>query len=155
MPLTAITNENGPVCVLPNSHCLGNIYRSVSIPWIFKKVKEEIKKNSVPVLLREGQVLIFDSALIHYSLPNLTSQTRIAVNAMVLHKNSSIIKCMYKNYWLKKFIDIYEVGMDYYLNRENEKKPDSDYQKMTTVPYTQKILDLNDFTGLYGKVQDQ
>jgi Phytanoyl-CoA dioxygenase (PhyH) len=140
IPLVEVHSENGAVCILPKSHRLGNIYRAVSIPWIFREVQAEMAKHMMPVFLKAGQALVFDSALIHLSLPNRSDKTRIAVNSMVISKKSAIIKCIYRKHWLKKYIDIYEVGMDYYLNQANEEKPMSGYTRIDTVDYPEKVI---------------
>lgn len=140
MPFSAITAENGAVCVLPRSHRLGNPYRSVSIPWVLHRARKEMFRRSVPVYLEAGEALVFDTALVHHSLPNVSGQPRYAANAIVLDKQASIIKCIFRRSWFRRYIDLYSISMDYYLDQDNEARPEDHRPPLTSILYHEKRI---------------
>lgn len=148
IPLQDITHENGAFYVMEKSHLFGNIFRSLSIPWVFKNVVDSIKLYSVPLYPRKGQAIIFDASLIHFTGGNLSNFARIAINVLVIPKKAELIKCIYKKFRLFNDIDIYKIDMNYYLNEECEKKPSNKYAKITEVKSNLPILNNTQFNDI-------
>lgn len=122
IPLVDITLKNGPMFVLPGSQ-YGKHYkeiRPINTPCFFDGYDEYIKKNSVPILMKAGQGLMFNQSLIHFSTPNFSTKVRPCImiafkdiNAkenFIYHKEDQFIN-KYKvpndfTYDIKDFINI-------------------------------------------------
>ncbi|MBK8672728.1 MAG: phytanoyl-CoA dioxygenase family protein [Bacteroidetes bacterium] len=93
IPLCEINNKNGAVYILPKSNRLIPSYRNASIPNIYDLHSDLIKKYTKPVFLKEGEALIFDHSIIHFSPPNFSNDIRIAVNVFISDKDARIRTC--------------------------------------------------------------
>lgn len=71
--------ENGCMYFLKGSHNLMPTLRPThNYPWVYEKVKEEIKKRSTVYAAKAGEAFIFNHAVVHGSFPNRTKQPRVA-----------------------------------------------------------------------------
>lgn len=86
-PLVDITPQNGALYLLPKSHLWGNFYRSQHITWAFKGVYKTLWKYMMPVYAQKGDVVLFDSSIIHASEVNNSNEYRIALCGALLPKN--------------------------------------------------------------------
>lgn len=112
IPLTDITLDNGPLYVLPKSHLWGNYYRSQHIPWAFRKQYMYLWKEMIPVLVNKGDIICFDTSIIHASSMNKTNTERISLAGALLPKNHTKIEYLLKN----KTIYKYNIDNDYWLD---------------------------------------
>lgn len=73
--LVKITEQNGPLCVIPNTHKLLNKIREwISFPKIFKvdiTRPKQNKSNSRKIICNKGDVLLADTSCIHRGTPNI------------------------------------------------------------------------------------
>lgn len=146
IPLTDVDENNGCVFVLPSSHKINIKQRSLSVPWVLKEHTDIIQKYMEPVQMKAGQALLFDAALIHSSLPNKTSETRVAVNYYIHKKNHPFCHFYYNE--ITKKVEIYSVTPDFYYNEDFEKKPNEKYQKITEVDLAIKKLSKNEVLAI-------
>ncbi len=87
-PLVDLTENNGVLYVLPESHRIYPTYRGSSIPNIYENVYDEIKQYMIPVFLKAGEAIFFDQSIIHYSPPNLSGAIRPVTNTYFTHKDA-------------------------------------------------------------------
>ncbi|MFN8287510.1 MAG: phytanoyl-CoA dioxygenase family protein [Chitinophagales bacterium] len=80
-PLENLNIENGPMCVLPKSHYLIPPYRNLYNKLPFSDIYPLVYKYMKPLLLKAGDLLIFDSRVFHNSLLNTTARNRVAIAA--------------------------------------------------------------------------
>jgi hypothetical protein len=71
--------ENGPVHLVPKTQYIFPPFRSLYTEIDIADVQETFLKYALPVCLKQGDLLIFDSRLIHGSLPNTSGKDRVAV----------------------------------------------------------------------------
>lgn len=109
------TNDlNGALYMLPRSHEKFRGYRHLTIPSIYGKVYEAVWKFMIPVHLKAGEGVLFDHAIGHASMPNLTTKDRIAVTCSLITKNFN-----YRFYCLKdNTISEYIGQADFYQTEE-------------------------------------
>lgn len=112
IPLTNITMDNGPLYVLPKSHLWGNFYRSQHIPWAFRNQYKYLWKKMIPLLVDKGDIICFDTSIIHASSMNKTSEDRISLAGALLPKNHSKVEYLLEN---KKVLK-YDIDNDYWLD---------------------------------------
>ncbi|MFM7063516.1 MAG: phytanoyl-CoA dioxygenase family protein [Actinomycetes bacterium] len=88
--LTATTEANGTLHVVPRSHLLQHGVRPERTPsWHEEHVEQLLEAHVLPVELDPGQALVFDNQLIHCSLPNQTSEPRIAAASLVVPRSAT------------------------------------------------------------------
>lgn len=114
IPLCDITEKNGPVCVLPRSHRWGNHQRSLNVPWVFEEHTKTLWKYMKPVYMKKGDILCWDTALIHASSPNLTKETRVAITTTILPKNFEMVDYFKDNKTPKGKIEKYKVEKNFW-----------------------------------------
>ena len=92
-PLIDLTDDNGLLFALPESHRFFPTYRGASLPTIYEHVYDEVKKYSKPLYLKAGQAVIFDQSILHWSRPNLSKQVRPVTNTYFTHKDARYQIC--------------------------------------------------------------
>jgi hypothetical protein len=123
IPLCDITEKNGAICVLPGSHLWGNHQRSLNVPWVFEKHTKILWKYMQPIYLKKGDILIWDSALIHSSKPNLSNQTRVAITTTLLPKNFKMVEYFKDKITPKGKVEKYEVEKSFWEQQDIMKRP--------------------------------
>ncbi|MFN8276294.1 MAG: phytanoyl-CoA dioxygenase family protein [Chitinophagales bacterium] len=112
MPLQDIDHSNGPLYVLPKSHLWGNVQRSQHIPWAFRHVYKFLWQHMIPVPVKAGDIICFDTSLIHASGPNTSSNTRVAVCGALLPKRHEKVEFMLHGRSIRQ----YQVTDSYWLD---------------------------------------
>lgn len=140
IPLVDISIKNGALTVLPGSHLWGNYQRSLNVPWKLESHIALLKKNMIPLEVKAGDVICFDSALIHASLPNLSDKIRLAVTTSALPKNYQLIEYFKDNKTPKDMVEVYNVDESYYVNQNINERPKQASKRLEKAnPFIQKI----------------
>lgn len=71
--------DNGAVCVIPKTQYVFPPCRTGLTEEAINECSEFLKRYAIPISMKAGDLLVFDSRLIHYSLPNMTDKERVAV----------------------------------------------------------------------------
>lgn len=103
-PLVDLTDDNGLLFALPESHRFAPTYRGASLPTLYKNVYDEIRQFSTPMYLKAGQAIFFDQSILHWSKPNLSNTVRPVTNTYFTHKDARFQIC-----YLDKSINKVEV----------------------------------------------
>lgn len=116
VPMQDVNDKNGALHVVQYSHRLNTGLRG---PGVFEPVQhlsEEIKsKYSKVVNLKAGEALIWDHRLIHFSLPNFSSQARLAFTLIMVPCGAEVIHCIAKQHDRFDDIDVYSVNEEFYM----------------------------------------
>jgi hypothetical protein len=92
-PLVDTNNNNGPLIVLEESHQLGLSFRGG--PFLFQALNDgkmpKFKYKTQTLFLKAGEVVIYDHRLFHGSLPNLSQETRPALNFTMKPKEAQLL----------------------------------------------------------------
>jgi ectoine hydroxylase-related dioxygenase (phytanoyl-CoA dioxygenase family) len=89
--LQDVNSQNGALHIIPRSHHIFIPYRGATIERPTKNIESLLSPYFVPIYLKAGQALFFDSRMFHYSPPNLTGQSRVAVNCRICSAESEIV----------------------------------------------------------------
>jgi hypothetical protein len=119
IPLQDTTVENGCLSVVPKSHGMFSPFRGISFPEPFNKIQEEVKHYLTPIILKAGDVLLFDNRLVHYSPPNLTAHDRVVVMSGIFPQEADIISCFKDSSVKSDAIELIRQEDDYLLTFEN------------------------------------
>lgn len=91
IPLTDTDGQNGCLAVIPGSHRLSYHIRGPRIPqWDVPCNFELIKAMGRPLLVKSGEVVIYDHRLLHYSDSNTSGMVRPAVNVSLVPKGIAL-----------------------------------------------------------------
>jgi len=75
---------NGALQMVPGSHLLSENIAGAGVSPFFAGYAEAVKARSVPVPLRPGEAVAFDSRTLHWSPPNRSGRARTAVQVVCL-----------------------------------------------------------------------
>lgn len=115
VPTRDIDNTNGSLSVLSKSHKWATWQRTHS------QFESPIKKNinfilekMIPLHVNKGDLILFDSALIHASSPNLSNEIRISMNTSVVPKGFNLIHYFKDNTISKSKIYKFNIDTDFW-----------------------------------------
>lgn len=72
-----VSIESGPVSIVPKTQFFFPPHRSKITDDLIGKMSEQLNEYAVPITLGAGDLLVFDSRLIHCSLPNNSGKDRL------------------------------------------------------------------------------
>ena len=128
IPLVDVNESNGAMIVVPNSHTWYN--GVIAGPWPFYPFMEKLKKKSICVPMRAGQILIFDTRLIHSSSFNNTDTDRLSIVARIVHQTSSLYSFAENKKTGK--IDVFREKDDFYYRKNNKTEGAGSYEREWT-----------------------
>lgn len=138
-PLIDTNEQNGTLFVLPQSQAQKYFtLRAPTIPFHFQNKIKKIIKESIPTNAKAGEAVILNQSLIHYSTPNYTDNTRIAITSGIKTKNAPMI-FHYKNE--KGQIEKYSMPEDFLSDFQDFKK--DIYQRPQTGIFLKNISNIN------------
>lgn len=128
--LTDTTPENGGLHILPKSHMFPNAFRGTPFQdGLYNENSDKIFDKSIFVPTKRGEVIIYDSRLIHFSHPNTTEEARIAFAGIVVPKWSKPIH-YFNN---EGSLQMYEVDETFFCELQPNLEP--------KIPFTREILE--------------
>jgi len=116
-PITEVTLENGTLQVLPGSHTTFRTLRAPTIPFSGSNVTDQLKKHMQPLVIKPGEAVILDQALVHYSGPNNSTEPRLAITSGVVSEKAELSF----HYWNKEdsSLEKYAQADDFLLRFED------------------------------------
>ncbi len=126
IPIQDTQQENGCVYAVPGSHLWGNHYRSLDVPWMFENFTDILLKYAEPIEMKAGEILLFDSALIHGSYPNQSNKIRAALNLFFRPKDAYLVHYLNFPDTPKNKIESYKIDTDFFLKEDFRKRPNTD-----------------------------
>lgn len=156
-------DENECLQVIKESHNAFNTIRSHSVPPLNMNFDDELDAYLTSLLMKVGDVCIYDPSLFHGSKPNYSNRTRIAYNSTAIPLEA---QWLYYNGITKEtfsLISAYKVDSeflynfyDYYMdirqvtNLEKTNMPEVKYQQVTRP----EVLDrMSDILGMQSGVK--
>jgi ectoine hydroxylase-related dioxygenase (phytanoyl-CoA dioxygenase family) len=115
IPTVDMTAENGTFFAIPGSHLWAAWQRSSQYPsWPLKKFSKFLWEQMIPLYVNKGDVLLFDSALIHASGENHTDKIRLAFNACIIEKQAEHVQYVLEKDTPKQHIEKFIVDEEYW-----------------------------------------
>lgn len=94
IPLQDVDIDNGALHVVKGSHKIVTRLRGPYVQEPFKNLSAIIRKTySTAIKLKAGEALVWDHRLVHFSLPNITAQPRLAFTIIAVPKEAEVIHC--------------------------------------------------------------
>lgn len=167
VPLCDTNEQNGALYLIPKSHRIFPTYRNATIPNIYDKHYELIKKFMTPVYMKAGEAIFFDNSILHFSPINRSSEIRIAVNIFITHENAKItITYLDKS---KNKIELFEQEDDFFTtyeqfgNDRNMERPaigksigfrDYNFPVLTPQILKEKYGNMKSNSGIFDKIKE-
>lgn len=130
IPTVDMTSENGTFFAIPGSHLWAAWQRSSQYPsWPLKDFSKLLWEKMIPVMVNKGDVLLFDSALIHASGENTTEKIRIAFNMCIIEKKAEHVQYFLDKKTPKDQIEKYIVDEKYWYKGNLWGRPEG-YRKI-------------------------
>ena len=152
VPLIDINDTNGPMYAIKGSHLWGNRYRSTVVPWLYKNILDELLNYGTPAYMKAGEMLIFDSALVHFTPPNTTNEPRPAINYFVKPKSSPLLYYFTDKETPEGTVEEFALSKEFYDTYDWFSRP-PDALKIRNLPNTAVTLDKNSLRKIYKKFQ--
>lgn len=121
LPLVESHADNGTVAFFPGSHKFLRDIRGANIHPVFNHVRTRLIPHLKNVTVGAGQLLLFDSAVIHYSSPNLSDDIRVSVMTNVMRKEAELF-LYFRNKENNDLVDEYSVPDDFFMHYGNAKE---------------------------------
>ncbi len=119
IPLQDTDLNNGCMCVVPHSHKMFSPYRDISFPQPFDAISDTVRKYLKPIVLKAGDILLFDNRLVHNSVVNSSGRDRVVVMSGIFPSEAKIIRCYKDTSKANNSIEIIEQKDDFLLTFEN------------------------------------
>lgn len=87
----AAEDRNGGIAVLPRSHRMVSTCAGANVPEWFAPYRAHLSERLVPVPVRAGEGVMWDTRLLHGSPPNESERSRIVVVAVLSPKGADLI----------------------------------------------------------------
>lgn len=130
IPLCDTTSLNGCLSLIPKSHLWGNHQRSLNVPWKYQKDTKKLWKKMIDIPISKGDLILFDSALIHGSRPNKSKDVRVAFTTAILPLNFKLIHYYLDKDTPKNKVEVYEVDEYFFSNENIMLRPSSKYKSL-------------------------
>lgn len=115
------SNEsNGTLSILPGSHSLLNNIRGAGIEPLFSGKQSEVIPFLTPLSIKAGQLVLFDSALLHYSAPNYSDSIRVSVMTNIVPRQA-VVYLYFQNKDKPGMAEEYQVPDDFFLRYKDFK----------------------------------
>lgn len=125
IPLQDVDTGNGVLQLVRGSHRFITALRGPYVHEPFKQLSAAIKtKYAEPINLKAGEALVWDHRLIHFSLPNISLQPRMAFTLIAVPKEADAIHCFGLDETRGTVIEKYAVDTDFFLRYTIGKKPE-------------------------------
>lgn len=138
IPLVDVGPTNGAIYFLKGSHRIRPTYRHMNLPSIYSEVTEHINALLQPVFAKEGEPLMFNQSILHYSPNNLSGEIRPTALCTITNKEA-VPTIYFPNSSNPRYLTVYEVQPDYlqYYNSffEDAKKLPASAKPSTTASF--------------------
>lgn len=112
VPLVDLTEENGAIKILPQSHGWLKTYRSLNIPPTYGAVNDLLWEKMITLCMKKGEALIYDHRLLHASGENYTDELRLAAVYGIIPNGAQMY---YYHKADENTVEVYESGPDFFL----------------------------------------
>jgi len=132
MPLQDTNWKNGTIYVIPGSSSYVNPQRGPTVPNMLLESIRRVDKYGLPVNMKAGEVLFFNSRMIHGSSRNFRKQRRLAVNAIIKPRKEPIVYYFYDKRSNTENVEMYRITDEFYANEDIYSRPVSNAQLIQT-----------------------
>jgi len=153
-PLTDVDEKNGALWIINHSNNFYSGLRGQPFKeFDFNDIGDEvIAKYGQMIPLKAGEAIIYDTALLHYSKPNITQNVRLVCNVVVVPAEAQAFYYHFDN--KRKVLEQYEISDDFLLSYFSKflQEGKIDAKLLNTIPITgSKKITVAEFEEQYYK----
>lgn len=148
IPLVDVNEKNGAVYILKASHSKMKSFRGPGIPSPFREIESYVWDSMTPLIMKAGEALLYDHALIHGSPANKTDTMRLGIVCGIVNKDVPMILYS-KN---QDNIVEYACNQDFYLNH-NPNEAELVLSKNNVFKGSFKPLQKDEFDAIFKNVK--
>lgn len=89
-PMVDVNVENGTLYLIPGSHRFFNNIRIPAIQYPYQDIFPHVLTHLMPISVKRGDAVIFNSSIIHYSPDNKTDKERVVADTCLTHQDADI-----------------------------------------------------------------
>jgi len=115
IPMQDVTPENGALALVEKTHWLLSPHRGASFAFGFEQIQTTVREYLKPITMKAGEVLLFDSRLIHHSSTNTTTTDRVALVCGLFPEAAKFQTCWKDKNNPEAPIELFEHPDDYLL----------------------------------------
>ena len=105
--------DNGTLWIVPGSHQLFGAFSGTGTPDWIRPYEEYLEQYLVPLRMRAGEALVYDTKTVHGSTPNRTSETREAIATAVAPRGAELIHVVAAGATRRK---VYRIDRSFFLD---------------------------------------
>lgn len=136
IPLTEINELNGPLHILRGSHLLPTSIRYT--PYenpLWAQHFDTIKSLADPCEVKTGEAVLYHPAAIHFSPPNVSSDSRVAVGLVTCPKEAVPLHYFKDPASTSEVLEMYEVNPEFFHEIEIGSRPQKFAQLIEKIPF--------------------
>ncbi len=140
IPLTNVSKINGTIGVLNGSQTFLHHYRAANMPNIFSNITDYlINTGFKPIEVIKGNAVILNDSIFHWSYPNLSEHSRMAVQVICI---PSIAKPQYYYYDDRiNRLNIYSIRKEFFFEFNCKEEP-TNVPLIRSIPFQYKKISL-------------
>jgi len=112
VPMVDLSDENGVICVMPESHTWQKTYRSANTTFAYQDREAEFWEKMQRLYMKAGEALIYDHRLIHASGANTTDEIRLACVYGIIPSGAEMFYYHQKD---EQTIEVYRSNPEFFL----------------------------------------
>lgn len=149
VPLVNSTESNGTLSIIPGSHLKYDCVRGAGIKTYITDRESELRNSAKTIDIKAGQLMLFDSALVHFSSANKSNNIRVSVMTNIIGKNAQLY-LYYPSSTDEAMISEYQVPNNFFLMYADYKQ-----EYFTPPEFAEKIRDFGNEVLLNNDSQSQ
>lgn len=130
VPLVDVDESNGWLEVVPGSHRLGNVQRTLNVPWAFEGQEEVLRAHAVGLPMAAGSVCLFDSALVHGSPANRSGEVRFALNNFAKPPDAPMVHFFADEATSPGAVEAWEIDVSFFLDDDIMARPPERFRSL-------------------------
>ena len=140
MPLVDTGPDNGWLQVVPGSHRLGNLHRTLNVPWAFEGQADVLRRHAIGLAVPAGGLVLFDSATVHGSPPNRSGDVRLALNSFAKPAEAPMVHLFRDDATTPGMVEAWEIGLSFFLDEDIMARPPAHYPSLGERPFASLSL---------------
>ena len=124
LPLVDTTDENGTLHVVPKSHKIPHPIRALGLGFPYENFTSALEEASISVPMKKGQILYFDSRIIHWAPPNLTAQVRPAMVSGLIPREAEPIVFMHYKGLAENQVEKFHAPFEFFSDVQIDHRPE-------------------------------
>lgn len=148
VPLIDADSLGGEFCILPRSKSYTHPYHALTIPSPYSQIGDLTKAHMDTLSVKAGDAVVFYNNMPHYSRPNISGRTRLALVIKLITSNAPLITAFGQQRDNDTHIQLVQVPDDYYLSETFVKSGRPEGRVLNNIKVSHRLLSSHDLLSL-------